>query len=82
MILIDESKVLKIIKSLKTLKIIKDKRVDISDFIHSKNLFDYNDGRDRKWKLTREEYDLLKEVLKWLIMCIVKNVNIKKIATD
>lgn len=48
-------------KKLKALEIIKRKRVDISDLIHSKNLIDYNDGRDRKLYLTQEEFDLLKE---------------------
>ncbi len=50
-------------KCFKALETIKEKRVDTSDFIHSKNLIDYNDGRSWRWYLTQEEYDLLKEVL-------------------
>ena len=64
------------IKKLKALKIIKEKRVDISVLIESKSLREYSDricarvnyGRPSEQnltylKLTKEEYDLLKEVL-------------------
>ena len=49
-------------KQLKALEIIKRKMVDISDLIHSKNLIDYNNGRNRKWYLSQEEFDLLKGI--------------------
>jgi hypothetical protein len=50
-------------KKLKALEIIKNKRVDFGYLIISDDLKDFNEGLDRKWKLTQEEYDLLKEVL-------------------
>ena len=48
-------------KKLKAFEIIKEKRVDVSYLVISDDLHDYNEGLDRKWKLTQEEYDLLKE---------------------
>ena len=47
----------------KALEIIKEKRVDVSYLVISEDLHDYNEGLDRKWKLTQEEYELLKEEL-------------------
>lgn len=68
LILIDESKVLKIIKSLKALEIIKEKKVNIFTFYKCcswHNASNYNDsvGCPVNCELTQEEYDLLKEVL-------------------
>ena len=51
-------------KSLKALKIIKEKRVNADLLYYSKNLYDYSEnivGDNRM--LTKEEYELLKEVL-------------------
>ena len=47
----------------KAFNIIKEKRVDVSWLVISDDLKEYNEGLERKWKLTQEEYDLLKEVL-------------------
>lgn len=63
LILIDERKVLKMIKSLKVLEIIKEKEVNVFIFLHSGNLETYNDMVEDSRKLTKEEYNLLKEVL-------------------
>ena len=65
LILIDESKVLKMIKSLKALEIIKKKQVNVGDFIRCKSIEDYNDYccYNEKEQLTQEEFDLMKEVL-------------------
>ena len=63
LILIDESKVLKMIKSLKVLEIIKEKEVNVFIFLHSGKVEAYNDMVEDNRKLTKEEYDLLKEVL-------------------
>lgn len=63
MILIDESKVLKMIKSVKALEIIKEKEVDVFIFLHSGDLETYNDMVEDNRKLTQEEYELLKEIL-------------------
>lgn len=63
LILIDESKVLKIIKSLKALEIIKKKEVNVFIFLHSSDLETYNDMVEDDRKLTQAEFDLLKEVL-------------------
>lgn len=67
LILIDESKVLKIIKSLKALEIIKNKEINVHAlFLHLKR-FDKPDGYNvivgTKYQITQEEYDILKEVL-------------------
>ena len=54
-------------KSLKALAIIKDKEVNISALLELDNLQQYNDYCDMVSgckKLTQEEHDLLKEVLK------------------
>jgi len=70
LILIDESKVLKMIKSLKALEIIKKKNFDLFYLQDSKDLDMYNDTCDsfrNLCYLTQEEYDLLKEVLMWKI---------------
>ena len=57
-------------KQLKALEIIKQKRVDVDLFytvIEDKNqedkLWSYNFWFEDKYKLTKEEFDLLKEVL-------------------
>ncbi len=52
-------------KSLKALEIIKEKQVNVGDFIRCKSIEDYNDYccYNEKEQLTREEYDLLKKVL-------------------
>lgn len=63
LILIDESKVLKMIKSVKALEIIKEKEVDVFIFLHSGDLQTYNDIVEDNRKLTQEEYGLLKEVV-------------------
>lgn len=52
-------------KKLKALEIIKEKQVNVGDFIRCKSIEDYNDYccYNEKEQLTQEEYDLLKEVL-------------------
>lgn len=69
----DEGRVNTIDKELKALKIIKSKRVDVAYFLWCIDFYDYEEGLDLEeynlscikdeWKLTKEEYDLLKEVL-------------------
>ena len=65
-------KEMKYAKQEKALEIIKEKKVDIAILIESESLYDYNDymnnsdiyneyGNSRQ--LTKEEFDLLKEVL-------------------
>ena len=51
-------------KELKALEIIKEKRVDIGWLIRSKNCSKYNLGVGESQALKKEEYDLLKEVLR------------------
>ena len=63
LILIDESKVLNLIKAVRALEIIKEKEVNVFIFLHSGDLETYNDIVEDNRKLTEEEYDLLKEVL-------------------
>lgn len=50
---------------LKALEIIKNKKVNVGDFVRCKTIEDYNDYLcyGEKEKLTQEEFDLLKEVL-------------------
>lgn len=52
-------------KKVKAFEIIKEKRVDVNwllaCFTHTKELESYN--QDRRHKITKEEYDFLKEVL-------------------
>lgn len=53
-------------KRLKALEIIKEKQVDVYAVIESKSLKEMNDRfwfPKEEYKLTQEEYDLLKEVL-------------------
>ena len=55
-------------KKLKALEIIKEKRVDIALLLDCDSIENYNYRVDEKWKqttqrLTKAEYDLLKEVL-------------------
>ena len=49
---------------LKALEIIKEKEVNVFIFLHSGDLETYNDMVEDNQKLTKEEYDSLKEVLK------------------
>ena len=66
LILIDESKVLKIIKSLRALEIIKNKRVNVQAISDGMTLREYNDMCKYVWIipiLIKEEYDLVKEIL-------------------
>ena len=51
-------------KELKVLEIIKEKRVDIGWLIRSENCSKYNLGVGSSQALKKEEYDLLKEVLR------------------
>ena len=51
-------------KELKALEIIKKKEVNVFIFLHSGDLETYNDMVEDNRKLTQEEYDLLKEILK------------------
>ena len=51
-------------KELKALEIIKEKRVDIGWLIRSENCSKYNLGVGSSQALKKEEYNLLKEVLK------------------
>ena len=50
-------------KELKALEIIKNKKVDVLSLLCGCNFDDYNRPQEEKGKLTKEEYDLLKEVL-------------------
>lgn len=63
LILIDESKILNLIKAVRALEIIKNKEVNVFVLLHSGNLKIYNDIVEDNRKLTQEKYDLLKEVL-------------------
>ena len=60
---ITEDEITIIEKELKALEIIKEKEIDMSDLIHATDYLDYSDGRCKKYWITQEEYDLLKEVL-------------------
>lgn len=51
-------------KKLKALEIIKIKEVNVFIFLHSGDLETYNDMVEDNRKLTLEEYNLLKEILK------------------
>ena len=51
-------------KELKALEIIKEKRVDIGWLIRSQNYSKYNLGVGSSQALKKQEYDLLKEVLR------------------
>ena len=51
-------------KALKALEIIKEKEVNVFIFLHSGDLETYNDMVEDNRKLTQEEYELLREVLK------------------
>ena len=75
LILIDESKVLKMIKSLKALEIIKEHLLDIDWFLQfvkqdiSYQHYVYcveqsNNAFAKRFLLNKEEYELLKEILK------------------
>lgn len=53
--------------ALKVLQIIKEKQVNVFIFLHSgEDLDTYNDMVEENRKLTQEEFELLKECLKWL----------------
>ena len=51
-------------KELKALEIIKGKEVNVFIFLHSADLETYNDMVEDNRKLTQEEFNILKEVLK------------------
>lgn len=51
-------------KKLEALEIIKENEVNVFIFLHSGDLETYNDMVEDSRKLSKEEYDLLKEVLK------------------
>lgn len=65
LILIDESKVFKIVKSLEALEIVKERKVNVSWLGKAKDLQEYNEGVCiySYQALSQEEYDLLKECL-------------------
>lgn len=65
LIFIDESKVLKFIKSVEALEIIKKRKVDVGWFKRTKDSHEYNMemGINSCQALSQEEYDLLEEVL-------------------
>ena len=50
---------------LKALEIIKEKEVNVFIFLHSGDLETYNDMVEDNRKLNQEEYELLKEIMKW-----------------
>lgn len=50
-------------REIKALEIIKNKLVDI-DYLIAVNIEDYNEGLRSSCKITKEEYQLLMEVLK------------------
>ena len=58
----DEKEIIR--KELKALEIIKEKRVDIGWLIRSENCSKYNLGVGESQALKKQEYDLLKEVLR------------------
>lgn len=62
LILIDESKVLDLIKAVRALEIIKEKQVNVNCIISGWSLGKYNSYKTHI-SLTKDEYDLLKEVL-------------------
>ena len=63
LILIDESKVLKMIKSLKALEIIKNKRVNL-EYLKCCETYEQYKTVCSYWdEINQQEYDLLKEVL-------------------
>ena len=47
----------------KVLKVMKDKWVNVAVLIHSKTVEEYNNNAHTPYNLTKEEYELLKEVL-------------------
>ena len=51
-------------KSLKALEIIKNKKIDVVLFNDCPDLDEYNEWASDKSQLNKEQYDLLKEVLK------------------
>ena len=51
-------------KELEAFEIMKNKEVDVHKFLDAQCIEHYNLGMIGAWKLTTEEYDLLKEVLK------------------
>jgi len=74
LILIDESKVLKIIKSLQALEIVKKKLVNLFHVAYTDTKEAYNDLVSEHYReLTQEEYDFLKEELLWFYL--VKGTN-------
>lgn len=54
-------------KKLKALEIIKNKQVNVFVLLHIGDLETYNDMIADNRNLTKEEYDLLKDVLLWLL---------------
>ena len=65
LILIDESKVLKIVNDLKALEIIKNRLVDTHDIvIYTFSEFNYRRSQRGLLTISKEEYDLIKECLK------------------
>lgn len=50
-------------KLKKAIDILKNKRVDVDILLCSETLEEFNDGYHEEYRLTQEEYDLLKEVL-------------------
>ena len=54
--------------SLIVLQIIIKKAVNIFILLHSGDLETYNDMVEEKRKLAKEEYDLLKKVILWVIL--------------
>ena len=51
-------------KLLRALEIIVDKEVNIHCLIYSNTLKEYNDTFIKQYKLTQEQYDSLKEIIK------------------
>lgn len=50
-------------KLVKATEILKKKKIDVDELLSCETLQEFNDGYYKKWQLTQQEYDLLKEVL-------------------
>ena len=61
-----EQALLKAEKEHKALEIMKDKWVNMAVLIHSKTVEEYNNNAHTAYNLTKEEFNLLKEVIEWI----------------
>ena len=63
---------LELANKLKVLEIVKEKKVNVAMLYQVKNCEEYNAiiPHQPERKLTQEEYDLLKEILKWNVVFV------------